>query len=570
MATIQDPFSRLSDTQGFTHLVASCLALAQTIHIVPKQTRWKSLLWGFLLFPATPYVANMASMHAINTAARHVHKDHPVDVLVKDAEDKFNEFITRQSTTYQAAVQEYKRRYSIEPPPGFEAWYNYAKIHNSPIIDDYDMIWSSISPFLTMSGQEVREAINAGYNAPNSELWLCTLSNGTSTTSCRHARRRFDRNFGKTFTELLGNVNWTLPNVEFLINHLDEPRVLVPAESSRRDKFRQTGFLQQANFARQPTWSAITKDCRFEDKDSSKIGNSKRSISTPFVRNRKDSIDLCQHSEYEFMHGMFMHPTSFRLIEGLVPVLSTGSPSTMGDILYPSAAYNEAEFQYNEELDFDWDEKRNNLYWAGSNTGGYATSSDWKHYHRHRFVRVSQDLERQEYWYLRDVNGVFQWVKSYFLNTRLYDVAFTKMFQCHRHFCRDQSVFFGLKRRAKPNTMLKSRLVFDIDGNGISGRFYKLLASRSLPLKQTMLREWHDERLIPWYHYIPVSLSMEELPELVSYLTLDRNSENTARKIAEQGRLWFSKAFRNQDRAIYLYRLMLELARLQDPGRLPS
>jgi len=115
----------------------------------------------------------------------------------------------------------------------------------------------------------------------------------------------------------------------------------------------------------------------------------------------------------------------------------------------------------------------------------------------------------------------------------------------------------------------KSRLTFDLDGNGISGRFYSLLASRSLPLKQTILREWHDDRLVPWVHYVPISLGMEELQDVVWYFTVDARGKELAREIAEEGRVWFGKAMREVDRGLYVYRLMLELARLQDPMRGP-
>lgn len=158
-------------------------------------------------------------------------------------------------------------------------------------------------------------------------------------------------------------------------------------------------------------------------------------------------------------------------------------------------------------------------------------------------------------------------VKSSFLNSRLFDVAFTKIFQCERRQCRDQRGYFTVKSWADKDQPLRSRLVFDLDGNGISGRYYKLLASKSVPLKQTLLREWHDDRLMPWVHYIPVSQSMKELPELVSYLTSTEAGQKIAKEIAEQGREWFSKAFRDVDLSIYSYRLLLELARLQDPNR---
>jgi hypothetical protein len=59
---------------------------------------------------------------------------------------------------------------------------------------------------------------------------------------------------------------------------------------------------------------------------------------------------------------------------------------------------------------------------------------------------------------------------------------------------------------------------------------------------------------------------MEELPEMVMYFTSEAGQKR-AREIAEQGRVWFSQAFRKEDLTIYMYRVLLELARLQDPER---
>ncbi|KAF8864500.1 hypothetical protein BDZ45DRAFT_684903 [Acephala macrosclerotiorum] len=60
---------------------------------------------------------------------------------------------------------------------------------------------------------------------------------------------------------------------------------------------------------------------------------------------------------------------------------------------------------------------------------------------------------------------------------------------------------------------------------------------------------------------------MEDVPELVFYLTSTEAGQKRAKEIAEIGREWFFKAFRDVDLSIYTYRLLLELARLQDPKR---
>ena len=60
---------------------------------------------------------------------------------------------------------------------------------------------------------------------------------------------------------------------------------------------------------------------------------------------------------------------------------------------------------------------------------------------------------------------------------------------------------------------------------------------------------------------------MEELPEVVRYLCEEEEGRRLAGLMAEGGRRWSRRGLRPVDQAIYLYRLMLELARLQDPRR---
>jgi len=63
-----------------------------------------------------------------------------------------------------------------------------------------------------------------------------------------------------------------------------------------------------------------------------------------------------------------------------------------------------------------------------------------------------------------------------------------------------------------------------------------LLGSRSVVLKQTLFKEWHDDRLVPWVHYVPVSLEMKELPKTMRYLVMTKKGAAVSMRIAEQGR----------------------------------
>ncbi|KAI1085132.1 hypothetical protein F5B20DRAFT_521105 [Whalleya microplaca] len=562
-----DPFLQSSGAQALSHVITSFIALSQVIHILPKQAKAKSALWALSFVSFGPYLANILAIK-IGQSSLVIHSQkHPIELLTRNAKADFEGLLQKQSKSYTAAYEEYRRRYGVDPPPGFEAWYEFATSHQSPIIDEFDMIYDGVSPFWRLSGKEVLEIISDVQNEPNSELWLCSFSGQEAKTYCSHRHRSYDRHIQFLFDRVLEDLRGVLPDAKFLVNHLDEPRVLISPRSLGRDS-QGDGKFNVTNMSRQPVWDMLTKFCPSQDrKGSIQTRHTGDAFGLPFVTESTLAMDLCLHPEYSAMHGFALSPTSFQLIEGLVPILSTGSLSTMGDILYPSPAYIESEFQYADAHDVEWDKKRNNLYWAGSSTGGFAVDDQWKYYHRQRFVQLTQNLERRQHYYLQERDGVISRVKSSFLNSRLFDVAFTKIFQCERKYCRDQRAYFNVKSWADKDQAFRSRLVFDMDGNGISGRYYRLLASKSAPLKQTILREWHDERLAPWVHYIPVSQSMEELPELVVYLTSTESGQKKAREIANQGRDWFAKAFREVDLTIYTYRLLLELARLQDPDR---
>lgn len=97
-----------------------------------------------------------------------------------------------------------------------------------------------------------------------------------------------------------------------------------------------------------------------------------------------------------------------------------------------------------------------------------------------------------------------------------------------------------------------------MDGNALSGRFYALLRSMSLPLKVAYYREWHSPRIFPWKHYVPLSATTEEYAEVLNYFEHDRVEKEIARNMALQGQEWAKKTTRKADMEVYMFRLLLE------------
>ncbi|KAK4150540.1 hypothetical protein C8A00DRAFT_17964, partial [Chaetomidium leptoderma] len=490
----RDPYIQLSDAEAVLPVLASFLTLAHIIFMLPKQSKGKPILWVLILFSLGPYLANNTAIRSAQSSALRSLK-HPIELLIRNARADFEQLLERQSKNYTAAVQEYQRRYAVEPPPGFQAWYEFAVENQSPIIDEFDMIYESVSPFWGISGAEVVQIMNDAYQTKRIDLWRCSFSGAAAETRCNHPFRSSDRHYGDLFNKLLGDLPGVLPDAQFLVNHLDEPRVLTPPPSDSTPK----GQFTVTNLSERPTWDAITKFCPSQSQQNDPT-TPIETHGLPLITNLTSSLDLCANPSYATTHGLFIAPPSFHLIEGLVPVLSTGRPSTMSDIPFPSPAYVvESEFGYNPAHDMPWSQKSNHLYWAGSTTG-------------------AQSHFRQLAWQDNDA-------------------------------------------------ALRAKLVFDLDGNGISGRFYKLLASRSLVLKQTLLREWHDERLRPWVHYVPVSVGMAEVAEVVGWFLGTVKGREKGREVAGAGREWYGRAMREVDLRVYLWRLVLELARVGDAGR---
>ncbi|KAK9235970.1 hypothetical protein V1525DRAFT_408358 [Lipomyces kononenkoae] len=145
------------------------------------------------------------------------------------------------------------------------------------------------------------------------------------------------------------------------------------------------------------------------------------------------------------------------------------------------------------------------------------------------------------------------------------DLKFSKYQQCDDSDCQAQAQELGASVPL-PNFQdtWQYKYLLDMDGNGISARYYAFLKSRSLVVKQTLFKEWHDERLLPWVHYVPLSVGLKEGFEIIRFLL---ENDISAKHIADSSRRWATKALRKEDMETYFFRLLLEYGRLVDDNR---
>jgi hypothetical protein len=85
--------------------------------------------------------------------------------------------------------------------------------------------------------------------------------------------------------------------------------------------------------------------------------------------------------------------------------------------------------------------------------------------------------------------------------------------------------------------------------------------------QQELFKEWHDDRLIPWLHFVPIGLSMQELPETTHYFLDDPEGKFIAASIAAASRDWSRRVLREVDATAAYYGVFLEYARLLDDDR---
>lgn len=84
-------------------------------------------------------------------------------------------------------------------------------------------------------------------------------------------------------------------------------------------------------------------------------------------------------------------------------------------------------------------------------------------------------------------------------------------------------------------------------------------------MKQTIMKEWHDHRLMPWVHYVPVSTGYSELPELARFLATTDKGLELSERIARESTEWHNKALRDVDLRLVFLRMLLEYGRIMNP-----
>ncbi|SCZ90632.1 BZ3500_MvSof-1268-A1-R1_Chr1-3g02114 [Microbotryum saponariae] len=589
---------------------------------------------------------------------------HPISLLLRSGEAIHRARQLEQPKTLEEAVNKYMARHKRSPPKGYEQWFRTARRLKACRIDGFEDLYQSLTVYWALSGEEIRQRqeqlgtfggmgrvrVRGGQVVSINELE-------------REGSLGFESDARKAFHEMLEatteQFNVALPDrdsniptdcsnfyqlkVDMFINAYDEPRMSLPFElrdglekmaATRKVRAPINESLTVYSFGAKPyTLSKFDHTCMRGDCPTSiealraacppdspfrhaelpeapgKDPVITQKYTKPFttargnflVSPRMEQDTWCDQPDLASLHSAYIHPLSFTYWNQLFPVFSNSRIGGYHDIIIPSWWYWFNESPHLAHEDPKWEKKKPNLFWRGSNTGGYSLDLNWRGWLRSRVV--SKTNRPSEWPHIEDVlladaddRIIHAKLPAAALNSALTDIAFASPDQGHPNslYYQKTEPSFRYTGRVPFSENYKSKMMLDLDGTAYSGRFRTFMKSRGAVVKAHLFREGIEDSLIPWYHYIPVGVRLTELYSVLGYffggapavehahkLGLMRlvgwrktkeaergfSRDDELRQIAQRGTTWASQCARREDLMLHAWLIALEWGRLTSDDR---
>nr|POF19910.1 beta-1,2-xylosyltransferase 1 [Quercus suber] len=589
--------------------------------ILAKPTMWSNLcLLALLCLHITLW---MTQSNTVNY--------HPIDMLLYEAQLTHNQYRNQSmiSQTLSEATRRYKEKYNQYPPPGFQHWYNFASARNSIIIDEFDTIYKDLLPFSNLSPKEIRQQTWDLISNPWHEAGGISIRNGQASVS-PHVPGTHAWMLEGVIEMINKFVQW-LPDMDLAFNINDEPRVAVPfdqLEKSQRRTFDRlqrkplNGFSDNRGAGWEPLPDLSNAERIMEDFSFQRTFYEFGSIGCPtastarldrvwdvstvcnqctaphslgaFLSNWSLAADVCHQPDLANLHGLYLSPAAFKPSHNLLPVFSQSKAHGFNDIIYPSPwnYLDKVKFEPTADRpDVPFETKDNTLFWRGATSEGVSSGGgQWQGMTRQRFVHFAHTIKasaKQVSLLIPDMRKgqtqrlTYENVPSYQVSELVStDVQLVDTIaRCGGRDCPDQTTEFApFASGVDFQDHWRYKYLLDLDGAGFSGRFLPFLHSTSLPFKAALFREWWDDRVTPWQHFVPLDLRGHGFWATLTYFTgLDGKINGRdvqieghtieAQRIAERGKKWAELVLRKEDMEIYMFRLLLEWGRITDDRR---
>nr|XP_018267302.1 uncharacterized protein I303_01287 [Kwoniella dejecticola CBS 10117]OBR89460.1 hypothetical protein I303_01287 [Kwoniella dejecticola CBS 10117] len=516
-----------------------------------------------------------------------IHAPHPIFELIKRSKDKWQRKMDKQSKTLSEGVDEYRRRYARDPPKGFERWWAYAERNGVQLKDEYDQIYHDLEPFHALPPTKLQNLLRESSEMSGMYTISChermtskciykIVEKGLNEEGKRVAKERAIQQLG-----LLEDVEELLEEVKVVMYSHDVPWQFVGHEykGALEDAAAVGEFFNPEEHERDTAHLGWASACAphkplRHDYDPETLPDLEGlwSGDKTFVWDHKATMDPCIHPTLTHLVGFLSgHGKGPGPSKELYPVLAMCKTTLHADVLGVSME------AWTEDVGDDpiWEDKRDDrMLWRGKTTGIYFKDEvPWNI--SQRINLVSKTAEPLGHIPVFDVPALHNPNKPVGaprntplsqLNAELMDVAFVdEAIQCDRHVCRQIQEGYKFAGRKDWSQGNQYKYLLDIDGNGWSARFKRLMTTNSVVLKSTIFPEWYTDRIQPWVHYIPIKADLTDVYDVLSFFRTGH--DDLAKEIAVKGTEWSKSFWRKEDMIAYQFRLFLEYARLLADNR---
>ncbi|KZV84062.1 hypothetical protein EXIGLDRAFT_727684 [Exidia glandulosa HHB12029] len=545
---------------------------------------WNTWLAGNRRIERSPHeFRDLEGLLAVNESA---HGRHPIYDLIARAEYLWDQKRATQSRSLRQACAEYERRYNRRPPKGFDKWWEWASQHDVLLRDEYDQISADMEKFWAVPPEELQEVqmrwesmldtFTIGKVEDGDPLDIINANLSPGIEDDGYARAMLQVN-------LMEPVQQFLPPFRATWTAHDGPYLVVAYETleEARQKIADGEFIDFTKIDRQPAfWASechpsaplhkFNSTQRYHDLDALL-----RTTPKSFIFDHKRSMDPCHTPTHIHLNGYLAnHNIAPVPRREFIPAFTQSKTTLHADILgIPVEGVQDADD------DVPWAEKTDNrMLWRGSTTGMlHAPHTPWNMSQRLRFVELANrregsiavlpPTENED-----DVVGEPQEWNLAALNDAYMDVAFTSAHQCSEAaICERIKKEYRMAKAVYSKQAKTFKYVADLDGNGWSSRFRRLMLTNSLVLKSTIFPEWWMDRGMPWVHFVPFKMDYSDLYDVMAFFrgTPDGKGahDDLAEKIATAGREWAERYWRQDDVIAYMWRVYLEYVRVMSVDR---
>ncbi|KAJ7798393.1 hypothetical protein B0H14DRAFT_3156916 [Mycena olivaceomarginata] len=434
-----------------------------------------------------------------------------VDDPVVAARFSVDALFARQSSTIKQAMARYSLKTGRPPPPNYDKWFEFAR-EKSCLIDDYDQIHRDFKPFYELAQDDphfFQRRLDIAFDMMKDnpkDMSNIEIKDGEVLMPEVHANAYWD-----TWPITIGQFASHLPDMTFIMNGHDQPRVAFNCrEPGARSK--ALGLVEQNPFSESPhptsDWFYKLPGCDIPLSPEGFFASTNED-SAFFTSTAKPSSPLICIPCFRWRKLVLVSRTFYSQLRSW----------WSGKVAYPN--------------NIEWKDKKSQIYWRGSSTGGQVFGSNYRDFPRFKLV----ELARQ--------------------HSDLVNAAITSFSdelcgsECDREAIIEEYNITGQGAAARRRIRLQAVILVSY---GPDLWYSRRLCSKSIS----------TTGLDRFEHYIPV---LPDFSDLLEQLEWAMSHDDEARLIQERGREISQRLMTDAQNDCYFFLVLLEWARLQEISR---